>query len=215
MVRLFPASRVHRPMGFVAVLVTLTACAPAALPDPRAAAADYKRALERNDADGVYAMLSADARRAHGRKGTARLVQDARKELVHNAESVSKPDARVEATAVLRYGDGEQVELALEDGRFRIAAAGTLPAGARTPSQALAELRRALARRSYSGLLRVLSTERQGAVENDMRSLVEGLEQPETLDVKVSGDRAEVRVPGGHRVVLKRESGVWRVEDFD
>ena len=26
---------------------------------------------------------------------------------------------------------------------------------------------------------------------------------------------AEVLVPGGHRVKLKREAGVWRIQDFD
>ena len=73
----------------------------------------------------------------------------------------------------------------------------------------------ALARRSYAGVVRVLSSESRSAVENDMKSLVQGLEQPETLEVKVTGDRAQVQVPGGHSVKLKREAGFWRVEDFD
>ena len=117
--------------------------------------------------------------------------------------------------ARLRYADGEQVELDVEEGRFAIRSASVLPAGARTPAQALSELRAALARRSYAALIRVLSSETRSAMENDLRSLVEGLEQPETLDVKVSGDSAEVEVPGGHSIRLKREAGIWRIEDFD
>jgi len=31
----------------------------------------------------------------------------------------------------------------------------------------------------------------------------------------VTGDAATVSVPGGHSVKLKREGGVWRVDDFD
>ena len=44
---------------------------------------------------------------------------------------------------------------------------------------------------------------------------MEGLENPDTLDVKVSGDNAVVSVPGGHQVKLRREAGVWHVQDFD
>ena len=45
--------------------------------------------------------------------------------------------------------------------------------------------------------------------------VVEGLEQPEGLEVKMAGDSATVQIPGGHEVRLRREAGVWRVEDFD
>jgi hypothetical protein len=42
---------------------------------------------------------------------------------------------------------------------------------------------------------------------------VSGLADPASLDVRVNGDRAEVEIPGGHAVTLKREGGVWRVDD--
>ena len=61
----------------------------------------------------------------------------------------------------------------------------------------------------------MLSLETRDALETDLRSLVEGLENPQTLDVKVSGDNAVVTVPGGHQVKLKREAGVWKIQDFD
>ncbi|MGH7295028.1 MAG: hypothetical protein ACRELB_08845, partial [Polyangiaceae bacterium] len=80
---------------------------------------------------------------------------------------------------------------------------------------ALEQLRRVLARRSYAGLMRVLSPTTRAAVENDLRTLVDGLGEPGTLPVQTSGDTAVVKVPGGHQVKLKREAGVWRVEDFD
>jgi hypothetical protein len=44
---------------------------------------------------------------------------------------------------------------------------------------------------------------------------VTGLEHPETLPVQVSGESATVAVPGGHHVRMKRDGGVWRVDDFD
>ena len=117
--------------------------------------------------------------------------------------------------ARLRFADGEEAALDLHDGRYWVTAAGTLPGGARTPEQAIEQLRRVLARRSYAGLMRVLSATTRAAIENDMRTLVDGLTESGALPVQLSGDAALVPVPGGHQIKLKREGGIWRVEDFD
>jgi hypothetical protein len=63
--------------------------------------------------------------------------------------------------------------------------------------------------------MRVLSPGTRTSIENDLRGLVEGLDAPATLPVQVTGDSAVVNVPGGHLVKLRREGGVWRVDDFD
>jgi hypothetical protein len=122
---------------------------------------------------------------------------------------------RIESVAKLRFPDGEHATLVLEDGAFRVSSADALPAGARTPAQALEQLRKVLARRSYAGLMRVLSKETRSAVERDLRGLVEGLERPDALEVKIQGENATVTVPGGHLVRLHREGSVWTVDDFD
>jgi hypothetical protein len=121
----------------------------------------------------------------------------------------------VRSQAQLRFEDGEEASLELRGGRFWVTSAGALPGGARTPEEALDQLRRVAARRSYAGLLRVLTPRTRAAIEEDLRSLVEGLERPDTLGVQVKGDTAAVDVPGGHHVRLRREGGIWRVEDFD
>ncbi len=190
-------------------------CGHRAVPDPRDAAAEYQKALERGDADSVYELLSSSAKRTHGKEGTRRLVKDSRAELLGIANAVTQPDAKVEASARVRYADGEEAALVLDGDRFRVSSAGTLPTGARTPAQALSELRRALSRRSYPALMRVLTEESRGALDADMRSLVDGLEEPATVDVRIRGDQAEAILPGGHKVLLRRKAGVWRVEDFD
>ena len=185
------------------------------MPDPRVAAEEYAQAVEKGDSSAVYELLTSDAQRRHGKQGVKKLAAESKNELLKNARAVSSGDSKVEMTATVRFADGEQAELEVQDGKFRVGSAGALPEGARTPAQALSELRQALARRSYSGILRVLSNESKSSLENDLRSLVEGLEQPETLDVRVVGDTADVQIPGGHSVKLKREAGIWRVEDFD
>src|SRR6202000_3221951 len=110
------------------------------------------------------------------------------------------PPARVAATARLRYADGEEAALDLREGRYWVTAAGALPGGGRTPEEALEQLRRVLARRSYAGLMRVLSPATRTAVESDVRAFVEGLNEPGALPMQVNGDVAVVPVPGGHQV---------------
>ncbi|MBX3200627.1 MAG: hypothetical protein KF894_20990 [Labilithrix sp.] len=61
--------------------------------------------------------------------------------------------------------------------------------------------------------MRVL-TQIHGRRSNKTFVPVSGLERPET-HVEVTGDGAVVTIPGGHSVKLKREGGVWRVDDFD
>lgn len=208
--------RLPSPARRIALLAASVAgCTGHAVPDPKSAANDYAVAASRGDADALYEMMTSAARKAHSREDMQRLVKEQRAELSAQAKLLSAPDARVAATARLRYDDGEEAHLELRNGRFWITASGALPGGSRTPEQALEQLRRVLARRSYAGLMRVLTPKTRAAIEQDLRSLVTGLEQPSTLQVQVSGDTGVVTVPGGHVVKLKREGGVWRVDDFN
>lgn len=190
-------------------------CATPRVPDPRAAGAEYAAAAARGDADAIYAMMTSRARKARSVEDVRKLIRDERPELTEEAAALVSKDLHVTARARLRFADGEEVALDLVGGRFRVASAGTLPGGAATPEEALDELRRVIARRSYAGLVRVLSPATRAALEQDLRALVNGLERPDTLRVDVHGDDATAEVPGGHKVKLKRDGGVWRIEDFD
>ena len=53
------------------------------------------------------------------------------------------------------------------------------------------------------------------AAERGYARAMLGLNRPETLSVQITGETATVSVPDGHTVKLKRDGGVWRVEDFD
>ena len=203
------------PAALALLALVAFGCGRPEVPDARDAARAYAEALRRGDHRAVYGMMTRESQRSLGEKGTQRLLADAKAELDKQAASLLEPGTRVEAVATYRLEDGESADLVLGEHGFRVGAAGTFPSAARTPAQALEALRRALARRSYPALVRVLSSETQSAVETEVRSLVEGLENAETLEVKVEGDTATVEVPGGHRVRLKREAGVWRVDDVE
>jgi hypothetical protein len=201
------------PALLLAVACAAIGCGRGELPDPAVAARAYADAAARGDADALHGMLTSEAKRSFGREGTRKLVADARSELGTQGRALLRPGARIDANATILLRDGTSVELGLEASGFRVASADTLPSGARTPIEALEDLRKALARRSYPAFLRVLSEKARTAVENDMRSLENGLADPKTLDVKVTGDRAEVEIPGGHAVTLERDGGTWRVDD--
>jgi hypothetical protein len=202
-------------LAVVAAFLTLTACSAQDVPDPRTAANAYAAAAARGDADAIYGMMTTSAQKERTKDDVRKIVEAERGELAEQGRALQSKDARVEATARLKFEDGEEAALDLKDGRFYVTSAGALPGGARTPEQALDQLRRVVARRSYAGLMRVLSPATRAAMEQDLRTLVEGLERPETLQVQVTGDNATVNVPGGHHVRLKRDGGVWRVDDFD
>ena len=202
------------PLAAAAVAVC-AGCAASRVPDPHEAARAYAEAAQRGDAAALYAMLSTPSRAMRSRDELTKVIAEERGELAEQGKEIARPDVRVEATARLRYADGEEAALELRDGRYWVTAAGALPGGARTPEEALEQLRRVLARRSYAGLMRVLSPSTRAAIENDLRTMVEGLDEPGSLPVQVNGDAAVVNVPGGHQVKLKREAGIWRVEDFD
>lgn len=210
-----PASRSLAGFALLAMIGLAGGCAEARMPDPKLAADQYAEAAKRGDSERIYALLSREAQRDFGRRGTRELVSQAKAELGHQAASLLAPGVTVQAAAEISFTDGESALFDLEDGRFHLSSLGTVPSRARTPAQALGDFRRALARRSYPALLGVLSPETRAALEGELKSLVEGLENPETLDVKISGDNALVNVPGGHQVKLRREAGVWQILDFD
>ena len=210
-----PPIKRRLPAWNAPILIAVLGCSRPAVPDPRAAAQEYARAAEAGDHAAIYALLTDRSQRELGPAGTQALVRDARDELKERAANLKQGPLNVQARAEVRFDDGEKAFLELESGHFRVAQTGTLPSGAVTPAQALDELRVALARRSYPALMRVMTSSTRGSMENNMRGLVDGLEQPETLDIQVDGDRASVELPDGHTVKLKREEGLWKIDDFD
>ena len=209
--------RAGRTLAVVASWVfVLDGCASQPLvPEPSEAVATYARALKAGDVAAIGAMMSDESRSAVPPEALARMVAEQREELGERGQALLAVSASVKTSARLRYGDGEDVIVEFDQGGFRIASADALPHGARTPAQALDGLRRVLARRSYAGLMRLLTPATRAAIETDLRAIVEGLEHPERLEVRVVGDVATARVTGGHEVKLRRDGGVWRVETFD
>jgi hypothetical protein len=190
-------------------------CATTTVPDPALAVQRYLSASRCGDADQLYDLMTTRAQRESSRAETRNTVRAQSEELRQRALSLARNESSLTAHANLRFQDGDEASLTLHDGRYWVNNAANLPGGAQSPAQALREFRAVVVRRSYTGLLRMLTAATRKAVENDLRSLVAGLLHPETLDLRPQGDSAVVNVPGGHLVKLRRENGAWFVEDFE
>lgn len=197
------------------VVLACVSCATAPLPDPRSVAQSWARAVEHGDANAAQALLDERGRRAHGQKGVAESLRQHRKELLETARATTSSGARLETTATVSFRDDRAARVVVEEGRYRIAAAGAFPAAAVTPLDAIRELREVLRRRSFAGLSRVLSRDTGRTLEAGVQDLVNALDEPSTLDIDVEGRRAVARLPGGQQIELVREDGVWRVKDID
>ncbi len=190
-------------------------CASSPVPDVNGALAEYREALAAGDAASLHAMMTEKDQKSISRAELAEHLRSSRPEMKERAELV-KSSLSVKTEATILLNDGESVGLVVEDRAFRVTAGGTLPGGAPTPEGALGDLRRAILRREFGGVLRTLTPSVERTVESDLASLAKGLEHPETLPLEVKDDRAEVRVAGGHLVKLKRVGGsVWYVDYFD
>jgi hypothetical protein len=202
------------------VFVALVGCGGAnagrGTPDPRGTLRAWTAAVRAQDAEAAYALLDADAQGDTDAARFSALFAEHHTELAAQATALeARAASDVGARARLTLVGGEVVVLVLEDGAWRIDG-GVLDApGLRTPEDAVASLRRALARRSLPGVLRVLSRETRGEVEAEIARFLAASEDAADLETHVEGDTAEVRLGGEARVTLVREAGAWRVVDVE
>jgi len=208
------------PCGALAGLVALVGCGAAgpgrSTPEPRSALRAWAAAVRARDAGAAYALLDERARSETDAARFQALFDANHAELTAQAQALdARAASDVRARARLTLVDGEVVALVLEDGAWRIDG-GVLDApGLRAPEDAIAALRRALARRSLPGVLRVLSRETRADVEAEIARFLEASGDVAALETRTEGDTAEVRLGSGVRVTLVREGGAWRVVDVE
>lgn len=203
------------PLALTAFALLLVGCQTPRLADPKDALTQYQNACAHADADALYAMLSERAKNEISLAEFKSKIAEERAELAAMAKSFNASDSSISANAKVVLSEGDEIGFVLKDGRFRISSAGVMPGGAASPEDAARQLRRVLIRKSYAGLLSLLTPATRQALERDVATLIAGLDHPETLRVTIVGDTATILVPGGHQVRAQRSGGVWHIEDFD
>jgi hypothetical protein len=192
-------------------LLEITACGHGAPPPADATLDAVRRAMMEGDAEALFALSTSETKAVHGLDGVTDLVAEGRDELRQTAHALEKVAVQMEVT--LRFEDGDPVALVVEDGAYRLHGAMLGGASLGSPEDAVLALRAALERRSLQGVLRVLTTERRRAILTEMDALSESARDPLDYDVKITGDKAVVRLPGRTMIFLERESDEWRIVD--
>jgi len=207
-----------------AVITVLVALLPAAcaktssVPDPRAAAEEWAAAAEKGDAEALHGMLSKRSRATLSKADVAKTVESTRAELKDQAAEIREKAQKnqIVAVALLRWDDGSEASLILENGKFHVKNAILMPGGGATPTEAVAGFREALRRRSYPALLRFLSPSLRATVEAQLKGLEGSIGDPEKLPYPTdAGDEIEIKLENGHKLKLKRVDKTWYIENFE
>lgn len=209
-----------------AAISSLACARGATIPDPKAAAEAWAAAVERCTATGdgatcdpeaIHAMLTRRSRATMSRAEVAAAVKDSKRELAAQAAGVREAKDRIATVAVLRYEDGTEASLVLEDQGFRVANAVHLPGPSKSPEEAVAGFRVALKQRSYPAVLRLLSPTLRAAVEAQLAGLEKAIpdDPKKVVPSDQKGDVIDVPLENGHRLRLKRIDGSWYIDDFE
>ncbi len=206
-----------RNVAALSLFVLLSGCATfSRVSHPDTLLTRYVEAIESGDIDGAYALLSEAQRhrvsRAEFREAAGAYPQELEAQARELRRQMAEP---ISVSGEVPMASGERAIFILQDGHWRITEGAAGAASLTSPLQTIRVLRRALQRRSYPGVLRVLSREARSQLEDEISRIIEGLEDEEALSVEVTGNRARVVYDENHFVDLQREDGEWVIVDMD
>lgn len=213
----------------IVLAIPLAGCTGArASNDPESTLRAYARALEDGRAEDAYRMLSEEARRGISLEAFRRMVKDTPDEVREIGRSLERPSAPPVVTATVTSPSGQELQLVLEDGKWRVEASAIDLYAQDTPRHAIQGFVRALERKRYDIILRyVPDAHKEGLDAAKFKASWEGTEKEEieqvlaalkqalpTATIEETGERATMPYGAG-TMQLVREHGLWKIEDFD
>jgi hypothetical protein len=211
---------------FVACATVLAcACAPRGTQTPSGSAVDAARGiaatLRDDDPHAGWNILAGSVRDRERYEDFAARWRASRNEREQRAtaiETAVREGDQVGARAELELADGPKTTLVRERGGWRLETPLVARIDAASPNEALRLFSRALDDRSVPEILRLLTTSRREDVRRALERFATGLRAHLGDALDVSGDRATLSWHDGehrYRIILKRESGEWRIDDFN
>lgn len=195
---------------------------------PTATVDAFAAELESGDWEAAYGRLSESYRRRVPFGEFERHVRAHPEEVRELAVAMDAVDEADAVTARVPFADGDDLELRLEDGHWRIVGNAVDFYDQSSPRAALRSFVRAMERRRYEVVLRfVPDADREGmsvehmqrAWEGEAREEIERLVVAlrENLDrpIEIVGDRATMSYGDSQSVQFVREGDAWKIEDPD
>lgn len=215
-------------LGGVVLATTLASCGGGRAEDPHSVLRAYSHALDEGRAEDAYRMLSEEARRGVSLEAFRRMVRDNPEEVREIARALSRPTATPIVTAVVTSSTGQELQLVLENGRWKVEATAIDLYAQDTPRHAIQGFVRAIERKRYDVVLKyVPDSHREGLDATKLKSAWEGHDKEEmdqvvaslkqalpSASIEETGDRATMPYSQG-TMQLVRERGLWKIEDFD
>jgi len=215
----------------LSIAIAIGACAGCGTPkaeDPQSILRSYSRALEEGRAEDAYRMLSEEARRGISLEAFRRMVKDNPEEVREIAKALARPTATPVVTATVTSSNGQELQLVLENGKWRVEATAIDLYAQDTPRHAIQGFVRAVDRKRYDVVLKFvpdshkegldpskLKTAWEGHDKEEIEQVVSSLKQAlPTASIEETGDRATMAYGAG-TMQLVRERGLWKIEDFD
>lgn len=212
----------------VGLALFASACATPRAEDPQSVLRAYATALEQGRSDEAYRLLSDDARRGISLDAFRRILKDNPDEVREIGRALARPTSAPLVTATVTGGDGEQLVLVLENGKWKLDPASLDFYAQDTPKHVVMGFVRALERRRFDVVLRYIpDAHREGFDAERLKKAWEGPDKEEMLHVltalkqalptaaiEETGDRATMPYGAG-TLQLVRERGLWKIEDFD
>lgn len=212
----------------LALALACAACGASRAEDPHSVLRAYSVALEEGRAEDAYRMLSEEARRGTSLEAFKRMVKDNPEEVREIAKALARPTATPVVTATVTSANGQELDLVLENGQWKVEATAIDLYAQDTPRHAVQGFLRAVERKRYDVVLKyVPDSHKEGLDPTKLRTAWEGHDKEEiqrvvaelkralpTATIEETGDRATLAYGAG-TMQLVRERGLWKIEDFD
>jgi hypothetical protein len=216
------------PMLVVAWATSSIACAAQHGNDPASVLHAYAHALEEGRAEDAYRYLSDEARRGISLEAFRRMVKDDPEGVKEIAHALERPTAAPVVTATVTSPSGQELDLVLEDGKWRVDVSTIDLYAQDTPRHAVQGFIRAVEHKRYDIVMRYVPDEhKEGLDAAKLQSAWEGHEKQEieqvlaglkqalpSSTIEETGERATMPYGAG-AMQLVREHGLWKIENFD
>jgi len=218
---------VRRSQVFALVVGSVfAACRPSG--GPAGALDEYGRALRDHDYARSYELMSSQFRSKVSRDEYTRMMRDNPREVDETSDRLRGSHGRVEISAELEYGLGDQLRLVQEHGGWKIESNPLAFYDQTTPKAALRSFIRAYRLGRWDIMLRFVPNQYRekmdaakmkaqftGASKESMESLMSSLEANVDETITERGNDARMQYGDKYEVKFVREDGLWKLRDLE